>query len=158
MQTWEADSIADKLCHSWPRSSISAKAWTDELADLQRGRAEEAARQLVRSSEHAPSIAAFLSMYRNLAGSADPTFECPDCANSGWVTDTNHPAHWPGRHPEPNKLQPDGTHRDEPGNIPPIPASFGPADGCCCNVVRPCRCDHGDRARKQAQRPNKDQQ
>jgi len=149
MRLSEAEDVALKLSQSWPRSAISVKVWADELVELNRARAEEAARKLVRTSEHAPSIAAFLGAYRNLAGTATSDFVCDDCANSGWVTDTNHPSHWPGRHPEKNVLQADGTHRDDPGNIPPIPEWYGPADGCCCNVVKPCRCDHGDRTRAQ---------
>lgn len=125
MREYEAVEIATRLCHSWPRSSISADMWANELARLDRGRAEHTARQLVRTHDHAPSIAAFLSAYRALAGTATDERICPDCANNGWVTDNDHPAHWPGKTP------------------PPVPEWWGRDDGCCCNVVRPCRCPHG---------------
>lgn len=147
MKEWEANSLADKLAHSWPRSSVTIKAWEEELLELDKGRAEEAARQLVRTAEHPPSIATFLSTYRNLAGSARYDFQCPKCCNTGWVTDTNHPAHWPGKHPAP-ATEENGVWTQHPGDVPKVPDWYGPDDGCCCNVVTPCACDNGQRARQ----------
>lgn len=129
MKEWEANSLADKLAHSWPHSSVTVKAWEEELLELDKGRAEETARQLVRTAERPPSIATFLSAYRNLAGTSRYDFKCPKCDNTGWVTDTNHPAHWPGK------------------QVPKVPDWYSPGDGCCCNVVTPCTCEHGTRAR-----------
>ena len=119
--------ISHKLATSWPRSSISADAWIEELAELDGPRAEEAARHLVRTAEHAPSIAQFLAAYRATRGTADRyAFECPHCCNTGWVTDRDHPNHWPG----------------ELERVPPLNS-----DGSCnCNAVRPCQCDHGKAA------------
>jgi hypothetical protein len=136
MKPFEAEDVANKLAHSWPRSSITITSWVEELVELDKGRAEETTRQLIRNAEHAPSIAAFLSTYRNLAGTAKDGPKCPDCDGTGWVTDTNHPSHWPG----------------DMKRVPPIPASHGPADPCLCNVVKPCSCDDGAHAHKHLKR------
>ena len=129
MERHEADSIARKLATSWARSSIAQDSWADEIIDLQRGPAEEAARRLVRQAEHAPSIAQFHGIYRALLGSApDNGPLCPDCLGSGLVTDTRHPQHWPGR----------------PGSVPVMRNEDGTAtDECICNVVRACTCKAG---------------
>lgn len=138
MNKWEADGIADKLCHSWPHSGITATAWVEELEPLEKGRAEEAARQLVRNAEKAPSIAQFLSTYRNLAGTSTIEWICPSCNNDRWVTDLLHPDHngyWTEKtdtEGKPTRTMPvfilkDGT---------PDPTE------CICNIMRPCpRCN-----------------
>jgi len=128
MEQWDADRIARKLATSWSRSSISADSWADELLPLVAGPAEEAVRRLVRTAEHAPSIAQFHGTYRGLLGTVEAGDACPDCAGSGLVTDTNHPRHWPGdRSSVPVLVLPDGPHPEE----------------CMCNVVRPCSCRIG---------------
>ncbi len=153
MNTWEADALAEKLAHSWPRSAVSAHSWAEELLELDKGRAEAAVRQLVRTAEHAPAIATFLAAYRNLASTAHPEFECRHCANSGWVTDTNHPAHWPGKHPQPDEIDESGRTIRHPGDIPKIPDYYTRDDGCLCNVSRPCSCEHGKRVEQNWKKP-----
>lgn len=127
MSPEHAERIALRLAGAWPRSQVSTQTWLTELVDLDRARAEQACRQLIRSSERAPSIAAFLAAYRALVGTAGTDRECPDCQNTGWVTCNDHPAHWPG----------------VANTIPKIPDSYLPDDGCLCNAVRPCHCAHG---------------
>lgn len=130
MQKWEAESLGHKLATSFPRSSITPDAWADELADLQLAPAEEAVRRIIRTSEYAPTIAAYHSLYRSLFGTARTSVDCTLCAGSGWITDRDHPAHWPGDHT----------------SMPPIPAEYGPDDGCNCNVVTTCHCPAGQAA------------
>lgn len=52
---------------------------------------------------------------------------CTDCANTGVITDTNHPAHWQSTMPLPQR------HAD----LDPDP------DECHCNISRPCSCQSG---------------
>jgi hypothetical protein len=133
-----AAELAVKISQTWPRSSVATDVWEEELADLDRPRAEAALKQMRRTVEHAPSVAAFLSAYRAQSGTAGVyEWNCPKCANTGWVTDEQHPRHWTGR----------------PEDMPKIPPHYGPADGCLCNVVTPCGCDHGKNAAKSDLRP-----
>lgn len=137
MKLHEADAIALRLRGAWPRSVIAPETWIAELTELDRARAEEACRQLVRSEEHAPSIARFLATYRNLAGTAPDDQRCPECQNTGWVVDNNHPAHW----------------RGTPDTIPKIPDHYLPDDGCLCEAVRPCTCRYAPRGRRRLTAP-----
>lgn len=126
MRTAEAEELGQKLATSFPRSAVSVTAWTEQLVECERGPAEAAVRTLIRTSEHPPTIAHFWSTYRAMF---TPTKNKPDevlcttCGDSGWVTDRNHPNHWPGA-PErrPVFINGYGTHHDE----------------CMCNVVAPC--------------------
>ena len=129
MQTWEADSIGQKLATSFPRSSISAQSWAEELADLEKIRAEEACRRLIRTAEHPPTIAAFMNLYGSLAGTAQDTGPlCPDCDGTGLVTDRRHPQHWPGT----------------PDSVPrPLNTELYQPGECACNVVAACSCKVG---------------
>jgi len=134
----DASTIAVKLSQAWPRSSIATDVWEEELAPLDRGRAEETVRQLRRTEEHAPSIARFLSAYRNLAGTAPIEWICPTCNNDRWITDLLHPEHngyWT------EKVNEEG----KPTRTMPV---FKLKDGtpdpteCICNIMRPCpRCN-----------------
>lgn len=57
---------------------------------------------------------------------ATHTHWCEDCHNTGVITDTNHPNHWPtGLMPMPQSaIDPDPTQ-------------------CHCNMTRPCHCQSG---------------
>jgi len=129
METWEADTLGGLIAQSWPRSSITADVWAGEFRSLDKPRAEEAVRQLRRTQEHAPSVASFYAVYGRLAGSAQEGGTCDMCDNTGVITDTDHPHHWPGRN----------------GTLP-LAIDVDGKPYCICNVARPCRCDHGKRA------------
>lgn len=128
----DAERISFKLATSWPRSSVAAESWSEELLELNTGPAEEAVRRLIRTCEHPPTIAQFYAVYRGLHGTAhEPA--CPTCGGDGWVTDTDHPRHF-----------------DTKGGTRKIPVLIGP-DGpdhgaCLCNLHRPCHCAAGKRA------------
>ena len=150
METWQADSLAAVLCRSFPRSSIAADVWAEELGPLDTVRAEEAVRRIRRTFEHPPTIAAVHAVYANLLGSADTATEvCDHCGNTGIITDTDHPRHWPGRPGTiPTPMGPvDFT--DDAGNAH---TRIEPTGECACNVATWCRqCDQGPRARHMLQ-------
>jgi len=134
----DATFIAVKISQGWPRSAIATDVWEEELAELDKGRAEQTVRQLRRSDEHAPSIARFMQAYRDLAGSAhEPEWICPGCNNDRWITDLLHPEHngyWRER------LDDEGRARV---SMPVLQGPNGPEpDICICNIMRPCpRCN-----------------
>ena len=137
MERWEAEGLAQSLCQSFPRSQIAPDIWQSELEPLDKARAEEAVRRVRRQSEHAPSIAYFHGIYGGLLGSVrGDGVACESCSDTGLVTDTDHPRHWPGA-PDamPRPRDPDGS------------------EYCDCNVATWCRdCEHGKRARAMLQR------
>ena len=51
---------------SWKMSDDTADVWASELQPLEFDAAREAARNLLRSSEYAPTVAAFLEQYRQI--------------------------------------------------------------------------------------------
>lgn len=80
---------------SWKVSDDTADVWANELAPLHVDQAKEAARNLIRISEHQPTVAAFLEQYRQIgyhrrianptpaleAGAdSDPDFDFPAAA------------------------------------------------------------------------------
>jgi hypothetical protein len=124
MRTAEAEELGQKLATSFPRSSVSIHAWTEQLIECERGPAEAAVRNLIRTSEHPPTIAHFWTAYRGVHKPLNgDEIKCERCFDTGYVTDTNHPHHWPGQ-PEriPVLMTEDGAQHDE----------------CICNVVTIC--------------------
>lgn len=51
---------------NWKMSDDTADVWAGELQPLNADMAREAARNLVRQSEHTPTVAAFLEQYRQV--------------------------------------------------------------------------------------------
>lgn len=147
-----AERVAMKLNQSWPRSNVTMIAWTTALVELDLARAEETCRQLVRTEEHAPSIARFLAKYRDLAGTAgpDPDGACAFCGDSGWVPDTNHPGHWPGRPETIPVASVLVTRTDDDGHVT---TAWELSGECWCNVVAPCgKCAIGPRVAERRRR------
>lgn len=124
MESWQADGLATILVQSFPRSSIATDVWEAELLPLDKSRAEEAVRRIRRTSEHAPTIAHFHSMYAGLLGTQRDVPQCEQCNGTGIVTDTDHPRHWTGA----------------PDTMPPKMDEWT----CACNVATWCRsCPEG---------------
>ena len=125
----QANDLAFRLATSWPKSSVAIEAWRDAIMDLHYAPAEATYRDLVNTQEFAPTIAAFRGTYGRKLGTAHDGPACPDCGNTGLITDRDHPQHWPG----------------DPSSVPkPIDAATGkPTGECACNVAKPCHCRTG---------------
>ena len=134
MTPQQAEALGSLMARSWSRGP-TPDVWADVFADLHHGPAEAAYRRLRDTSEQPPTVATFRAAYAALIGTARGDGpECDACADTGWVTDTHHPAHWPGR----------------PGTIPVLLTDDGPdRDPCICNVARPCRCRQGQQRAQQ---------
>jgi len=129
----DAEDIALKMVQSWPRSSVTMKSWTDELIELDKGRAEEVARRLVRNSDSAPTIAHFFNLYRELAGTYHEEEKCVTCGGDRWVADLLHPWHggyWQQRSDDKKTICTPPVALDADGKPDP--------NECICNIVRQC--------------------
>ena len=122
MQGYEADSLARALASMWPAWTPNLSKWSQMLADLDWNLANRTVKHLVRELDTPPSWAKFYKTYQELKPTAYVGPRCELCDGTGWVTDRNHPDHWPGH----------------PAHTPPATD-----DGCACNVVAPCRCTVG---------------
>lgn len=140
MDRMDALPILERIIRHWGArlSSGQHDHWMDTLETLDAGVAGTTYVRLQQKTDKLPSPAEFLAEYRTVAP-YDATHrapQCEACCNTGLVTDTDHPRHWPG--------PPDS-----------MPRPVGP-DGdvyCDCNVATWCRgCEHGKRARAMLQR------
>lgn len=127
----DADRLARQLRNAFGRGP-TADLIASELLEMDYARAFVAINKLVRESEHAPSIAVLWATYRAQLGTAKGE-PCELCSDTGWITDLDHPAHWPG----------------DPVTLPVVIDSNGHPDPteCACNVVTTCGCTAGRKAR-----------
>lgn len=89
MNREQANTLADRITHTWPRGGISLDTWGEVLEDMHHGPAEAAWRQLRDTQDHQPSIAMFRSTYQAQLGTAhEPHFACDTCGGDGWVSRT----------------------------------------------------------------------
>lgn len=141
MKEQTAQSLALKLSQTWQRGPLP-DIWAEVLQTMEHGPAEAAYRALRDTMHNSPSIAEFRTAYAKQLGTAhrdpDHPHDCAECCDTGWVTDLDHPRHWPGR---PGTIP---VARDADGNVDPRE--------CICNVARPCHCRAGQahRTRKEA--------
>jgi hypothetical protein len=80
----EARALATRIANTW-RGGPSVTVWTEELADMDPGRAGTTYARLRRDSEHAPSIATFWRTYRELDTDRPDAITCDACSGCGWV-------------------------------------------------------------------------
>lgn len=130
MKDETAEKLALQIAQTWSKTA-APDIWAEELRPLNHAQAEEAYRRLRREVQHSPSIAEFMARYRSLTGTAgNDTPKCPACDDTGWITDTHHPhhgGHWEGREDRRPSVASDGE--------------------CQCNIVTPCGCREGQRAK-----------
>lgn len=122
MDGMQADSLTKALASMWPAWNLNLRQWSKNMADLEYKTASKAVSTIVRQSDNPPSWARFLLVYDSCKGQAITGPACELCSGTGWVTDTDHPNHYPG------------------------PVEYAPKaheDGCFCNVVKACRCTLG---------------
>lgn len=135
MNSRTAEALALKIAQTWSRGP-APDIWQEILTPLHHNVAEEAYSRLRIEARHPPAIADFMDRYRGLLGSArshDAEPDCLACADLGWVTCNDHPhhgGHWTGRE----------------DRRPVMRTAEGPQPTeCICSIVRPCRCESGQR-------------
>lgn len=142
MEREPAQSLAKRIGLHWGSQLTASQVayWAEELEALDEGAAGTAFARL-KTSAHRPTLGQYLEVYKSLnthdASTRKPP--CKDCADTGLITDMNHPAHWPG----------------DPKTIPPASDWFLDDEHrvCGCNVATWCRtCDAGVTARGLLQR------
>lgn len=131
MERSAALGLLERITGHWAITLPAARqqAWLDMLASMDEGAAGTTlARLKARGGGTAPSPADFMAVHATLVvqdGGTRPP-RCATCGGTGWVTSTDHPAHWPGSSPAPT----------------------GPDGECWCNVSTWCRsCPDGQVAR-----------
>lgn len=135
MRPEDARRLADRISQHWGGRLTPSQLeyWAEELGPLEDGAAGTAFARL-KASSHRPTLGEYLEVYRSLVvhDAGNPAPACSVCSGSGLVTDTNHPAHWPG----------------DRSTVPVLP------DGVCgCNVGTWCRqCAEGGKAREMLRR------
>lgn len=130
MRPEEARRLADRISQHWGGRLTHSQVdyWAEELGPLDEGAAGTAFARL-KASAHRPTLGEFLEQYKtlNVRDGSTPRPQCDTCSNTGLVTDTDHPRHWPG----------------DPKTVP---VEYG--GECCCQVATWCPvCDEGQRAR-----------
>lgn len=131
--------LLERITGYWSMTLTAARteAWLDMLGALDEGVAGTAFVRLKTKGTSAPSPADFMSTYSTLSasgGGAPSGPRCGGCHGTGWVTDTDHPRHWPG------------DSKDAPTS---------PDGECLCNVVTWCpRCADGQAAKDTLHRIN----
>lgn len=141
MDRIDALPILERIMNHWGQrfSQGQHDHWMDTLCGVDGGIAGTAYVRLQRKSDRVPTPAEFLAECRTIqpydASNREPP--CLECADSGVITDTDHPRHWPGT----------------PDTLPKV-YEQDIADGRCnCNAVTWCRqCTHGQRAQQMMQR------
>lgn len=139
MDRLEALPILERICAHWGQrfSQSQHDHWMDTLSALDAGAAGTTYVRLTKKADRVPTPAEFIAEYRTVhvfdASNRRPP--CAVCGDSGIVTDTDHPRHWPG---DP-KSMPRPTH--------------GGQEYCNCNVANYCRqCPAGEQARETLRR------
>lgn len=132
-----AEQLLSSLRRAFDPWTPYREAWLSALLELDRSSARHAADWVIKHNRRAPTIAEFLDVYRQeRLRSVEDGDICGKCAGTGWVTDTNHPFHFPG-------------------DISKAPVD--PVDGSCmCNVVSPCDCLAGGVAKDVHRKIGKD--
>lgn len=82
----QANHLADKLAHIWPRGAITLDVWAEVLEELHYGPAELALRKLRDTIDTMPSIATFRHAYAAELGTHTERIDCPKCGGDGWNT------------------------------------------------------------------------
>ncbi len=129
MERTDALILLEKISGFWSHRLTNSNhdMWMDVLVGCEDGRAGTAFARLKNKATHMPSPADFMAEYRSLVTTRPSEgVKCQQCHDNGWVTDTNHPHHWPGE------------------KAPVLYMNGEPApDECICNVVRACVCPAG---------------
>lgn len=122
MERIDALATLERITRHWDirLSTSQHDHWMDVLCQLADTQAGTTFARLMRQST-APTPAQFLAA----ADAHRPTSNrwCEACANTGLVTDTRHPEHWP-----------DDASRPQLASDP---------NECICNIATPCSCEHG---------------
>lgn len=87
MTPTEADQLAKRIINCW-HGGPPITEWREELTPLDHGQAGTALARLKRTSEHAPTIARFLTEYRALSmvdGGSYTKSPCSACSDTGWL-------------------------------------------------------------------------
>lgn len=126
MTPTEADELAKRIINTW-HGGPPLKDWIETLDTLDAGTAGTAYIRLRAETEHAPTIARYVAVYRGLATVHNqPTPDTPSCVLCDGtryvecVDDRRH-AGW---------CKHRGTKPNDPGD-------------CQCHAVDPCRCQTG---------------
>lgn len=122
MERIDALATLERITRHWGISLSSSQHdhWMDVLCQLGDSQAGTTFVRMMRQA-NAPTPAQFLAAAD--AHRATNNRWCDACCNTGVVTDTRHPQHWPDEQSRP-KLASD-------------------PDECICNIGRPCSCENG---------------
>lgn len=87
MTLTEATELAKRIINTW-RGGPPLTEWTDVLLELDAGTAGTAFIRLRNDTDHTPTIARYLAIYRSLHTPANDPInqpDCPDCGRTGWA-------------------------------------------------------------------------
>lgn len=84
MRPPEAFALAERIAQTWPTMRIPTRLWADRLVELDEGTAGTAYIRLVDSESRPPTIATFVSAYRDLSTAwNEPVERCATCGGDG---------------------------------------------------------------------------